>query len=68
MTMTLEALKAEITRLSTAERTALAEWLQAQEEAAWDGQIAADYRAGKLDELIRRAEQEHRDGTIREAP
>jgi hypothetical protein len=66
--MTLEALKNEIGRLSPAEREALAEWLDAQDAAAWDQQIVADYRAGKLDHLIRRAKQELDDGTIREAP
>jgi hypothetical protein len=66
--MTLQTIKAEIEKLTAEDRAALTAWLQAQEEAAWDEQIVADYRAGKLDELIRRAEKEVEDGTIREAP
>jgi hypothetical protein len=66
--MTLDTLKAEIRRLSPQERDALAQWLDAQDSDAWDQQIAADYRAGKLDDLIRRAKHEYDDGKIREAP
>jgi hypothetical protein len=66
--MTLEAIKSEIEKLSPQEQAALRAWLQLQEDDAWDEQIAADYRAGKLDELIRRAKNEFDAGTIREAP
>lgn len=66
--MTLEVIKAEIEKLTAAERATLAAWLQAQEDQAWDEQITADYRAGKLGDLIRQAEKEFDDGTIREAP
>jgi hypothetical protein len=66
--MTLDALKLEIERLSPAERNALVEWLQRQADEAGDEQIRTDYRAGKLDELMGRAEKELDDGTIREAP
>ena len=65
--MTLDALKTEIGKLAPAERSALSQWLQLQEDQAWDEQIRSDYRAGKLDELVRRAEKEFDDGTIREA-
>lgn len=66
--MTLESLKSEIEKLDPRERTALIAWLQEQEDAQWDEKIASDYEAGKLDELIGRAEKEFKDGTIREAP
>jgi hypothetical protein len=66
--MTLEALKSEITKLPREQRAALVRWLEEQDEQAWDQQIRDDYRAGKLNELIERAEKEFDDGTIREAP
>ena len=66
--MTLDTLKAEIEKLSPPERSTLALWLANREEEAWDEQIRADHRAGKLDTLVRRAEKEFDEGTIREAP
>jgi hypothetical protein len=66
--MTLDALKAEIGRLNPKDRESLAQWLEAQESAAWEQQIAADYRAGKLDHLIHGAKKEFDEGTVREAP
>ena len=66
--MTVEAIKSEIEKLSPPERLTLAAWLAEREDEAWDEQIRGDHRAGKLDALIRRAEQELDEGTIREAP
>jgi hypothetical protein len=66
--MTLDALKAEIEKLSPPDRSTLALWLSEREEEAWDEQIRADHRAGKLDALIGRAKNEYNDGSIREAP
>jgi hypothetical protein len=66
--MTLDHLKSEIGKLPPHERVALTAWLVEQDEQAWDEQIASDARAGKLDALIRRADREHADGTLREAP
>ena len=66
--MTLDALKSEIEKLSRQQRSALAAWLAEQEEQEWDEQIRDDYRSGKLDDLIKRAENEFNKGTIREAP
>jgi hypothetical protein len=66
--MTLDALKSEIGKLSPQERAALADWLDEAGEKAWDDQIRKDFRGGKLDELIRRAEKEFDDGEIGDAP
>ena len=66
--MTLDALKSEINKLPSSDRAALAQWIADQDAAAWDAQIKADYDAGKLDSLIKRAQQELKDGAIREAP
>ena len=66
--MTLDALKSEIAKLPQKERAVLAAWLIEKEESAWDEQIKADFESGKLDSLIRHAERELKDGTIREAP
>jgi hypothetical protein len=66
--MTLDTLKSEIGKLSRQERCALMQWLENEEEQAWDEQIRADHKAGKLGTLIDRAENEFDDGSIREAP
>ena len=66
--MTLDAIKAEIERLPERDRALLASWIQEREDAEWDDQLRADHRAGKLAGLIRRAEKEFDDGSIREAP
>jgi hypothetical protein len=44
--MTLEAIKDEISRLSETERASLADWLNAQEAELWDRQIEADFSEG----------------------
>ena len=66
--MTLDTLKTEIGKLSRQERTALMQWLESEEERAWDEQIRADHQRGKLDKLINRAQREFDDGSIRELP
>jgi hypothetical protein len=66
--MTLDTLKIEIEKLSPADRAQLATWLSEQQDAAWDQQIRGDFRTGKLDRLIKQAQREMNDGTIREAP
>lgn len=64
----VETIKSEIQRLTRQQRTRLASWLLDREEEEWDRQIAADFDAGKLDDMIRRAKREARHGRLRDLP
>ena len=64
----VEALKLEIQRLPRRKRARLAAWLLEREDQEWDRQIAADFEAGELDRLIRRAQREARQGRLRALP
>jgi hypothetical protein len=44
--MTIEAIKEAIAELPEAEKVSLADWLNAQANAAWDRQISADFSEG----------------------
>ena len=55
---TLEKVKSIIIELPDAERRRLYEWLDGLEEADWDRQIEDDSKSGKLDPLIRQADED----------
>jgi hypothetical protein len=50
--MTVEALKGEIGHLSEIERKQLLDWLEEQEEEAWDREIERDFAPGGRGERI----------------
>ncbi|MEA5577180.1 hypothetical protein [Anabaena sp. UHCC 0451] len=52
----LTEIEAAITQLSEIETRQLADWLQTYLEDAWDKQIEADAKFGRLDKLIQLAE------------
>jgi hypothetical protein len=52
---TVEEIKAAIERLTLSERGQLERWLHGWEDDAWDRQIAADARAGRLDRVLAQA-------------
>ncbi|QYX31406.1 hypothetical protein [Sphaerospermopsis torques-reginae] len=52
----LTEIEAAITQLSEVEMRQLADWLQRYLEDAWDKQIEADAKSGRLDKLIQLAE------------
>lgn len=52
----LSQIEAAITQLSEVEARKLLDWLQVYLDDAWDRQIEADAKLGRLDELIQRAE------------
>ncbi|MFM2064210.1 MAG: hypothetical protein RLZZ507_3881 [Cyanobacteriota bacterium] len=52
----LTEIEAAITQLSEVEMRQLADWLQTYLEDAWDKQIEADAKSGRLDKLIQLAE------------
>lgn len=56
-------------RIQNLPREAMAEfrnWFYEFDQQLWDRQIAADYKAGKLDKLINQARQEFAEGQVRE--
>lgn len=59
----LENIERQIKDLSPKEMAELREWFAAFDAEAWDRQIEADVRAGKLDALAEKALQAHASGT-----
>jgi len=66
--MTVLELKEAILQLSWEERAELNRLLSGWEEDAWDKQMASDAEAGRLDEIIQRAEADMQAGRYRELP
>ncbi|MBA3726457.1 MAG: hypothetical protein H0W86_08390 [Armatimonadetes bacterium] len=58
----IEAIEAEIEKLSPEEVAQLRDWLLARDAAAWDRQIERDAKSGKLDKLFTKSNQDHREG------
>jgi hypothetical protein len=56
--MSVQEIEAAIVKLSPTELAELAAWFEQFHAQAWDEQIERDVSAGRLDELIRQAEQE----------
>ena len=66
--MSVEELKEIVIRMPSGERAEFAAWLEAYQEHesdAWDRQIEADAKAGKLDWLAKEAIAEHEAGRTR---
>ena len=55
----VESIEGLIQELSPEELGALREWLAAYDAEAWDRQLEADAKAGKLDALAERALADH---------
>ena len=58
----VELLETEIEKLSAEEFSELREWVLEKDWAVWDRQIERDAGSGKLAELFRQAESDHRAG------
>lgn len=52
----LSQIETAIAQLSEAEARTLLNWLHNYLDEAWDSQIEADVRAGRLDQIIQRAQ------------
>jgi len=61
----VEEIEAQILALPREEFAELRNWLLEQDWAAWDAQIEADSKAGKLDKLIAEAKAEYKSGKAR---
>lgn len=62
----VDELKAEIERLPEGQVAELYRWLSEKDWAAWDAQIEADSRAGKLDFLIDEARRAKSDNKLKD--
>ena len=62
----IETLEREIEKLSAEELAAFRDWFANYDADAWDRQMQADVKAGKLDRLAAEALAEHKRGETRE--
>lgn len=62
----LEKLEENVRSLSPEELKKFRTWFAEYDARAWDAQIEADSKAGKLDALVSEALAEHKDGKTRE--
>ena len=58
----VETLEREVEKLSPEELAAFRDWFANYDSDAWDRQMEADVKAGKLDRLAAEALAEHRRG------
>ncbi len=63
--MSVKEIETAIAQLDHQELVELAAWFEEYHGRLWDEQIAADYRAGRLDRLIQEANQEFEAGRVR---
>jgi hypothetical protein len=62
----LEALEAEIAKLSREELAQFREWFLRRDAEEWDREIERDAVSGKLDKLFEKSVADHRAGKSRE--
>jgi len=58
----IEELEAQIRALPREEFAELRNWILEQDWGAWDKQIEADVKSGKLDKLVSEAKAEYKSG------
>ena len=61
----IEEIEEQIQNLSREEFAELREWFLEQDWKAWDAQIEADVKSGKLDRLVSEAKVEYESGRAR---
>ena len=64
----VEEIEDAISRLSPEEYQSLAAWFLEREQSKWDQQMDRDSSSGKLDFLFEEADEEGRQGLLREWP
>ncbi len=60
----IDEIKASIERLPESDMAELFRWLREKDWERWDQQIEADSRAGRLDFLVREAQQAKAEGGL----
>lgn len=66
--MSVQELETAVARLSPDELARFTEWFEEFKAEEWDRQIEADVEAGRLDSLIREAEDDIAAGRVRPLP
>jgi hypothetical protein len=61
----VEQIEQQIRELTAGEFSELRDWVLDQDWIAWDAQIQADARSGKLDQVIAEAEADYKAGRTR---
>lgn len=61
----VEEIEDQIQKLSREEFVELRDWVLEHDWKAWDAQIEADAKAGKLDKLVSEAKAEYKSGKAR---
>lgn len=61
----IEEMEEQIRKLSREELAELRDWFLEQDWKAWDAQIEADTKSGKLDRLVSDAKAEYESGRAR---
>jgi hypothetical protein len=61
----VEQIEQQIRELTAGEFSELRDWVLDQDWNAWDAQIQADARSGKLDQVIAEAEADYKAGRTR---
>ena len=61
----IEHIEQQIRELSARDFAELREWVLEQDWKAWDAQVAADSRSGKLDKLVSEAQADYSVGRTR---
>jgi hypothetical protein len=62
----VEEIEAQIKALPREEFAELRDWVLQQDWSAWDAQIEADSKSGKLDKLVVEAKAEYKSGKARQ--
>jgi|OpeIllAssembly_1097287.scaffolds.fasta_scaffold980137_3 hypothetical protein len=65
---TVEQIKDAIRKLPANERQRIAEWIDDAQDEAWDSRIAADAKAGALDEILKEVDRDIDSGLLRSMP
>jgi hypothetical protein len=60
--MDVKEIESAIARLPPSELAELARWFEEFQARAWDGRLEQDMRAGRLDSLLKEAEQDFEQG------
>ena len=64
----IEEIEVAINRLGPQEFRRMAEWVREREQQRWDEQLDSDSGSGKLDFLFEEADEESKEGLLRDWP
>ncbi len=64
----IEEIKSAIETLDDEDQAKLAEWFWHRDDDDWDRQMVADLAAGKLDHLLKQADEDIAEGRLQDFP